>query len=71
MRRIFEAEKHPKGSPERIRLNANALTSEYMHSYRYGIIVTPMTTICYRSKSEAVCALESRAKSMALRNAGL
>ena len=34
-RRTFEAAKHPKGSEERARLNCDALTSEYMPSYRY------------------------------------
>lgn len=34
-RRTFEAKKFPKGSHERARLNLDALTSEYMPSYRY------------------------------------
>jgi hypothetical protein len=35
LRRTFEAENYPKGSPERIKLNEKALTSEYMHSMKY------------------------------------
>lgn len=34
-RRTFEANKFPKGSPERERLNLDALTSEFNPSYRY------------------------------------
>jgi hypothetical protein len=37
-RRTFEARKYPKGSPERIKLNENPLTSEYMTSYKYLLI---------------------------------
>lgn len=37
-RRTFEAKKHPKGSEERAALNCNALTSEYMTSYRYCLV---------------------------------
>lgn len=36
-RRTFEAAKHPPGSPERVQLNLDPLTSEYMPSYRYLI----------------------------------
>lgn len=55
VRRTFEALKHPKGSPERARLNEDWLTSEYMTSYRYGVreddgTQTPFT---YRTKAEA------------------
>lgn len=35
LRRTFEARQYPKDSPERARLNLEALTSEYMPSYRY------------------------------------
>jgi hypothetical protein len=32
LKRTFEAARHPKGSPERARLNEETLTSEYMTS---------------------------------------
>lgn len=35
IKRTFEAEKHPKGSPERAKLNENQITSEYMHGTKY------------------------------------
>jgi hypothetical protein len=35
IKRTFEANKHPKGSEERTRLNCSAVTSEYMTSYKY------------------------------------
>jgi len=35
LRRTFFANQHPKGSPQRARLNLDTLTSEYMPSYRY------------------------------------
>lgn len=34
-KRTFEAEKFPKGSPERDRLNECTETSEYMKSYKF------------------------------------
>ena len=64
-RRTFEALKYPKGSDERVRLNLDWLTSEYMPSYRYGLrnadgSYTPYT---YRTKAEAAhkaAALEAK-----------
>lgn len=61
LRRTFEALKHPKGSPERNRLNADNLTSEYMPSYRYVVrnddgSHTPFT---YRTKAEALSKVDS------------
>jgi hypothetical protein len=38
VRRTFEAEKYPKGSAERAKLNENPLTSEYAHSYKYAVV---------------------------------
>jgi hypothetical protein len=38
VRRTFEAAKFPKGSPERVALNGDWLTSEYMPSYKYGLL---------------------------------
>jgi hypothetical protein len=40
LRRTFEAQKHPKGSADRARLNLDPLTSEYMPSHRY-LLRTP------------------------------
>jgi hypothetical protein len=39
IKRTFEAEKHPKGSPERAKLNEEGLTSEYMHSQKYTAFI--------------------------------
>ena len=55
VKRTFEAAKHPKGSPERFRLNLDWMTSEYMPSHRYGVreddgAHLPFT---YRTKAEA------------------
>jgi len=38
-KRTFEASKYPKGSIERIELNKNSLTSEYMVSHKYILFV--------------------------------
>ena len=38
-RRTFLAKKHPKGSELRKELNEDALTSEYMVSYRYILLI--------------------------------
>lgn len=58
-KRTFEAMKHPKGSPERDALNQDALTSEYMTSYKY----------CVRnddgSKSNLFCRTKAQALEMA------
>jgi hypothetical protein len=35
LRRTLEANRYPKGSPERARLNEDALTSEYYPSHKY------------------------------------
>lgn len=61
-RRTFEAEKHPKGSPERARLNCNSLTSEYLHGTKYVVCeddgsTTPFT---YATKREAELFIQSR-----------
>lgn len=37
LRRTFEAAQHPKGSPERDRLNLSAVTSEYYPSKPYAV----------------------------------
>lgn len=37
VKRTFEAEKYPKDSEERARLNLDGATSEYMHSHRYMV----------------------------------
>jgi hypothetical protein len=58
-RRTFEASKFPKDSEERAALNRNAVTSEYMTSYRYAVVVPPTDdyphTFIYttRTKTEA------------------
>ena len=59
-RRTFEAEKFPKGSPEREALNLQSLTSEYMHSYKYEVHEEGSTFVrTFRTKSEAVNAIET------------
>jgi hypothetical protein len=54
IRRTFLASKYPKGSEERIALNKEWLTSEYMPSHKYGLFKDgkpiPFT---YRTKKEA------------------
>jgi hypothetical protein len=51
-RRTFEALNHPKGSPERNRLNESVLTSEYMPSYKY-VLISGMHFSTFRTKREA------------------
>ena len=55
IRRTFEAAKHPQGSMERLRLNQSWITSEYMPSYRWGVVEDDGTTTAwtYRTKAEA------------------
>jgi hypothetical protein len=52
VKRTFEAERFPKGSPERANLNENIVTSEYMHSHKYAIIGDHFSN-SKRSKAEA------------------
>jgi hypothetical protein len=53
-RRTFEAKQHPKGSPERARLNLDARTSEYMTSYRYcAVEADGRSTRTFRTRAEA------------------
>lgn len=56
-RRTFEARKHPKGSPERKRLNLHSETSEYGGGHRYGqeiLMGTGSTSRdTFRTKAEA------------------
>jgi hypothetical protein len=51
-RRSFEAKKHPKGSPEREKLNTDPRTSEYMPSYKY-VASDGITSRSFVSKREA------------------
>lgn len=51
-KRTFEAKNHPKGSPERARLNEDPRTSEYMPSYRY-VVIGPHGHQSFRTKAEA------------------
>jgi hypothetical protein len=74
LRRTFEAAKYPKGSEERARLNCDAVTSEYMTSYRYAVRrpftmsdgtphpTQPYLIDTYRTKAEAVRAAERLAQ---------
>ena len=62
-KRTFEAKQYPPGSPERSRLNEDWRTSEYMPSYRYGLLTdsgekTPWT---FRTKAEAIAKAENEA----------
>jgi len=38
VKRTFEAFKHPRGSPERNRLNRSSLTSEYARKNKYLVV---------------------------------
>ena len=55
IKRTFAALKYPKNSPERIKLNENSETSEYMSSFKYlAVINLPETKTHYavrRSKT--------------------
>lgn len=61
-RRTFGATRYPKGSPERAKLNENALTSEYMPSYRYLVVDrdNPRQTRSFRTKREAIAAADRK-----------
>ena len=52
IKRTFEAELHPKGSPQRAKLNESVVTSEYMHSHKYAIIGNHFSN-SKRTKAEA------------------
>lgn len=58
-RRTFAAKGLAKGSPERARLNADPLTSEYLPSYRYTAS-DGITSQSFPSKREAMAWLEAR-----------
>lgn len=69
LRRTFEANRYPKGSQERARLNEDALTSEYYPSHKYLLRVQALMSdgtpdlaqkwqdYTYRTKREAEAAL--------------
>ena len=61
-RRTFEAKKHPKGSKERISLNFNARTSEYMPSYKY-LLIGHRFERAFRTKREATEVMNQLKKS--------
>lgn len=52
-KRTFEAKKFPIGSKERAELNLDAVTSEYMVSYKFAIIGHKFST-SKRTKVEAI-----------------
>jgi hypothetical protein len=51
-KRTFEALNYPKGSEERIRLNMNSVTSEYMTSYKYSVS-SDICDFSFKTKKEA------------------
>ena len=51
-KRTFEALKYPKGSPERIKLNEDNITSEYMTSYKFAL-KGPNLSTSFKTKHEA------------------
>jgi hypothetical protein len=59
-KRTFEALKHPKGSAKRIELNKDAITSEYMLSYKYQA-KGENYSFSYRTKADAELVEELRA----------
>lgn len=73
LRRTFKAEKYPKGSEERRRLNCDPITSQYMPSHRYALrqpflmsdgTPHPMQQYLvdtFRTKAEAIKAAKRRA----------
>ena len=63
VKRTFEAKAHAPGSPERARLNLSWVTSEYMPSYRYGLLEDDGTKTPwqYVTKREAQARLDAEA----------
>jgi hypothetical protein len=55
--RTFEALKYPKGSAERVKLNLNSITSEYLPSYPYCIAYNGASNGIYKTKADAMDAL--------------
>lgn len=53
VRRTFQALQHPKGSPERQRLNEVAETSEYNRSYKYAVRLPDGDSTAYVDKATA------------------
>ena len=51
--RTFEALQHPKGSPERKRLNEDGVTSEYCTNIKYYFVSTRWGHQGFRTKAEA------------------
>jgi hypothetical protein len=58
IRRTFEAAKHPKGSPERVKLNESVVTSEYMTTHKYAIVGDHFSN-SRRTKAEAEAFVDS------------
>lgn len=52
-KRTFEALKHPEGSPERIKLNEELITSEYQQDYKYIIEVGNYQLHAFKTRKEA------------------
>ena len=52
MKRTFEALNYPEGSAQRIELNKNTLTSEYLPSYKYCVTGENFSHAC-RTRKEA------------------
>lgn len=53
VRRTFAAAQHPKGSPERKRLNLDVATSEYSPSQKYIFFTERWGHQTYRTLAEA------------------
>jgi hypothetical protein len=51
-KRTFEAKKYPVGSPERMKLNEDSVTSEYMPSHKYSLKGDHLR-VTFRTKFEA------------------
>lgn len=53
IKRTFEALKHPEGSPERIKLNEEIITSEYQPEYHYIVEAGNYQLHAFKTRKEA------------------
>ena len=58
LKRTFEARSYIKGSEERNKLNKNAVTSEYMPSYKWQLLSwaddgSPIASFSFKTRKEA------------------
>ena len=64
VKRTFAAKQHAIGSPERLRLNEDWRTSEYMPSHKFGILTDSGEKTPWTARTRADC------ETIIARNAG-